>query len=102
MQKARIKLTGTDPKKLDEICRQIKEIAQKVGVEVSGPIPLPTKHLVVVTRKAPDGRGTETWDKWEMRIHKRIVEVVPNERVMRQIMRIHIPEGVNIEIVFKT
>ena len=30
-QKARISLTGTDPKKLDEVCNQIKMIAERTG-----------------------------------------------------------------------
>ncbi len=98
MQRARIKLSGTDQKVLDEISRQIKEIAVRTGVKVSGPIPLPTKKLKVTTRKAPDGEGTMTWERWEMRIHKRVVDLGVDERAMRQIMRIHVPEGINIEI----
>ena len=38
-------------------------------------IPLPTRRLVVPCRKSPDGEGSETWDHWEMRIHKRLLEV---------------------------
>lgn len=61
-QKARISLTGTDPKKLDEVCTQIKMIAERTGIAYSGPIPLPTKRLRVPCRKSPDGEGSETWD----------------------------------------
>ncbi|MFQ6020750.1 MAG: 30S ribosomal protein S10, partial [Candidatus Aenigmatarchaeota archaeon] len=43
MQKARIKLTSTDPKKLDEVCSELKTITEKFGVAMHGPIPLPTK-----------------------------------------------------------
>lgn len=98
MQKARIKLSGIDPTVLDEISKQIKEIALKTGVKVSGPVPLPTKKLKITTLKSPDGEGTMTWERWEMRIHKRLVDLGVDERAMRQIMRIHVPEGVNIEI----
>ncbi len=105
MQIARIKLSGADPKQLDDICRQIKEIAEKSGTSVSGPIPLPTKKLKVTTLKTPCGDGTghgnATWDKWEMRIHKRVVDVGANERALRQIMRVQIPENVQIEIDLK-
>ncbi len=34
-----------------------KKIAERTGVDLSGPIPLPTKKLVVPTRKSPDGEG---------------------------------------------
>ena len=63
MQKARIKLASTDISKLNEVCVSIKEIANKTGVEIRGPIPLPTKLLKVTTRKSPDGEGTETWER---------------------------------------
>ncbi len=101
-QKARITLTGTDAKKIDEVCSQIKKIAEKTGIKMSGPIPLPTKRLVVPIRKSPDGEGTETWDRWEMRIHKRLIELDAQERALRQLMRVQVPDGVNIEIVLKS
>ncbi len=98
MQKARIKLSGIDHKKLEEVCVQVKEIANKTGVDMSGPIPLPTKRHRVPVRKAPSGDGTETWDRWEMRVHKRLIDIPADERTMRQIMRVRVPDGVNIEI----
>mgnify|MGYP000738611184 FL=1 len=100
--KARIKLSGLNPKELDRICSQIKEIASKTGVEMSGPVPLPTKRMVVPTRKSPDGEGSETWDHWEMRIHKRLIDISADERALRQIMRIQVPRDVNIEIVLES
>ncbi|ADP77442.1 SSU ribosomal protein S10P [Methanothermus fervidus DSM 2088] len=101
MQEARIKLTGTDPKKLEYVCEQVKKIAERTGAEMSGPIPLPTKRLVVPTRKSPDGEGSATWEKWEMRIHKRLITVEADERTMRQIMKVSVPDNVNIEIELK-
>ncbi len=98
VQKARIRLAGTEPRKLDDVCDQVKKIAEKTGVDLSGPIPLPTKKLRVPTRKSPDGEGTATWERWELRIHKRLIEIDADERTMRQIMRVRVPEGVNIEI----
>ena len=100
--KARIRLSGLNPKDLDKICQQIKEIANKTGVAISGPIPLPTKRLVIPVRKAPDGEGSETYDHWEMRIHKRLIDIAADERALRQIMRIQVPKDVNIEIVLES
>ncbi|MCD6509467.1 MAG: 30S ribosomal protein S10 [Thermoprotei archaeon] len=98
VRKARIRLVSTDYKKLNEICEEIKDIAKKTGVRISGPIPLPTKRLVVVTRKAPSGEGTHTFDHWEMRLHKRLIDLDADERALRQLMRIRVPEDVHIEI----
>jgi small subunit ribosomal protein S10 len=101
-QRARISLSGTDPKKVDSVCGQIKAISQRTGVAIRGPIPLSTKHLKVPVRKSPDGEGSETWDRWEMRIHKRLIDLDADERALRQLMRIQVPDGVNIEIVLRS
>jgi small subunit ribosomal protein S10 len=99
MQKARIMLSGTSPELLDQICDQVKSIADKTGVNISGPIPLPTKKLKVPTRKSPDGEGTATWEHWEMRVHKRLIDLDADERALRQLMRIQVPRDIRIEIV---
>ena len=98
VNKARIKLSSTKPHDLNSICSEIKEIANKAGVKIKGPVPLPTKRLAVPTRKSPCGEGTNTWDRWEMRIHKRLIDVDPNERFLKRLMRIKTPEEVYIEI----
>jgi small subunit ribosomal protein S10 len=98
MQKARIKLACTEIDKINEVCQSIRDIAEKTGVEMRGPIPLPTKKLKVTTRKSPDGEGTATWERYEMRIHKRLIDLGIDERALRLVMRVHIPEGLNIEI----
>jgi len=98
VSKARIRLSSTDPKDLGSICEEIGKIAERTGVKLRGPIPLPTKRLVVPTRKSPCGEGTHTWDKLEMRIHKRLVDVDPNERFLKRLMRIKTPESVFVEI----
>jgi len=98
MQKARIKLASIDINKINEVCDYIKDITEKTGVTMRGPIPLPTKKLKVTTRKSPDGEGTSTWDRYEMRIHKRLIDLGLDERALRLVMRVPIPEGLNIEI----
>jgi len=104
MNMARIKLTGRDPVQLDDICKEIRDIADRLGTAVSGPVPLPTKKLRVPVMRTPCGDGMHrggggsNWETWEMRIHKRLLDVGANERVLRQITRIRIPREVNIEI----
>jgi len=101
VQKARIRLSSTDPRKLLDVCEQVKAIVARTGVHMSGPIPLPTKVLKVHTRKSPCGEGTATWDHWQLRIHKRLIDLEADERTMRQIMRIRVPDEVFIEITIK-
>ncbi len=97
-RRARIKLTSTDAVKLQDVCDEIKDIAKRIGVKLVGPIPLPTKKLVVPTRRTPCGDGSNTWDRFEMRVHKRLIEIDARDRVMRSIMRIRVPNEVYIEM----
>jgi len=101
-QSARIKLTSTNLENLEAVCREIKGIVEKTGVRMKGPIPLPTKRLRVVTRKAPSGQGSHTFDKWEMRIHRRLIDIDADERTMRQLTRLRIPEDVYIQLNLST
>jgi|TARA_Y100000310_G_C20233491_1_gene601356 small subunit ribosomal protein S10 len=98
MQKAKINLACPDIDKLNDISNSIIDIAKKTKTKVSGPIPLPTRKLKLTTRRTPDGEGKASWEKYEMRVHKRLIELGLDERALRLIMRVPIPEGVNIEI----
>ena len=97
-QKARIKIASTDIEKVNQVCSYINDIAEKTGVNMRGPIPLPTKKLKISTRKGPDGRGSDTYERYEMRVHKRLIDLGLDERALRLVMRVPIPEGLNIEI----
>ncbi|MBI4738475.1 30S ribosomal protein S10 [Candidatus Woesearchaeota archaeon] len=98
MQKARIKLTSSNIDKINDICSHITEIAEKTGVTIRGPIPLPTKRLKLTTRKSPCGNGKATWERYELRVHKRLIDLGLDERALRLVMRVQIPEGLKIEI----
>jgi small subunit ribosomal protein S10 len=98
MGKVRIKLLGKDSRELDELCKQIVEIAKAGGVKVSGPIPLPTKRLIIPTRRTPCGDGSDTYERWIMKIHKRLIEIEGDERILRQIIRVKVPDTVRIEM----
>lgn len=98
----RIKLTSTDLDKVERVCFEIRDIALKTGTKIRGPIPLPKRRLVLPVRKSPCGEGTHTWRKHELRVHRRLIDLfITDQRVMRQIMRIQIPEGVSVEMTVK-
>jgi len=97
-QPARVKLTSISLQKLNGVCTEIMTIGDKTGVNVKGPIPLPVKRLNVVTRKSPCGSGTATYEKWEMKIHRRIIDISADDKAMRQLMRLKIPDNVYIEL----
>ena len=95
---ARIQIASTDIDKINTVCDYIKDISSRTGVSIRGPIPLPTKKLKITTRKTPCGNGKASFDRYEMRIHKRLIDLGVDERSLRLVMRVPIPEGLNIEI----
>ena len=97
-QSARVKLVSKNLSKLTDVCDEVMSIGKKTGVKVKGPIPLPVKRLNIVTRKSPCGSGTETYEKWEMKMHRRIIDINADDKAIRQLMRLRIPDNVYIEL----
>ena len=71
----RLTLTSTRCAKMESYCADFKGKAAENKLKFKGPVRMPTKKLRITTRKAPCGEGTNTWDRFEMRIHKRIMDV---------------------------
>lgn len=101
MQKARINLASTYIDRLNEIIDSIKDISEKTKTKMRGPIPLPTQTLKITTRKSPCGDGKASFDNFELRIHKRLIDLGVDERALRLVMRVPIPDGVSIEMEIK-
>lgn len=97
-QKLKIKLKAYDHKVIDSACRQIVEIAQRLGVKMIGPVPLPTEiHRFTVNRSTFVHKDAR--DQFEMRIHKRLIEVLnPNQRFISSLQELTLPSGVEIEV----
>jgi small subunit ribosomal protein S10 len=98
MPTARIKLYGTELNQLNEVIDQIKDIAEKTKTKFAGPIMIPTKKLKVPVRKAPQGEGKASWENYELRIHKRMIDLAADERALHLILRVPIPTDINLEI----
>ena len=97
-KQARIKLISNDLEKINKFINNSKQIMEKLGLSLKGPIPLPTKKLKINVRKSPCGDGKSSFERHEMRIHKRIIEFGMDDRAFRQIVKISIPVGLNIEL----
>jgi small subunit ribosomal protein S10 len=99
MAKARVKLFSHKLDELNEFIKRAREIADKLGIKLIGPIPLKTKRLKITTRKSPDGEGKYSQDRFEMRIHKRIIEFpITNDRMLRSVMKIPITKNIKLEL----
>eukprot|EP00916_Digyalum_oweni_P020615 GHVL01034346.1.p1 GENE.GHVL01034346.1~~GHVL01034346.1.p1 ORF type:complete len:116 (-),score=12.37 GHVL01034346.1:524-871(-) len=94
----RVTLTATNVKSVEKVCGKLIDIVKKMGLNVKGPTRAPTKTLRITSRKAPNGEGTNTWDRWEMRIHKRWIDIDSPQSAITQITKIDIEPGVDIEV----
>ena len=97
-QRLRIKIRAYDSKIIDQSARQIVETAERQGVEVVGPVPLPTQiHKYTVNRSSFVHKDSR--EQYEMRVHKRLIDIYnPNSRVIDAMMNLNLPAGVDVEI----
>lgn len=100
------------------MCTDLIVGAKGKGLVPKGPVRIPTKVLHVTCRKTPCGEGmlppsdryafrmslsllgSKTWDRFEMRIHKRLIDLRSPADVVKQITSISIEPGVEGISVF--
>ena len=97
--KARIRLESDDQGSLDFVVNQIKAMAKVLNMKINGPIPLPSKKLTVTVRRTPCGDGSDTYERWQKRISRRILEVAGDNKSLRQLLRIKVPDNVYVKII---
>lgn len=93
-QRIRITLSSRNVKSLEKVCTDLISGANEKNLSIKGPVRMPTKVLRVTTRKSPCGEGTNTWDRFEMRIHKRLIDIRSSTDIVKQITSISIEPGV--------
>ena len=98
IQKVRIRLKAYDHQLIDQAAEKIVETAKRTGVEVSGPIPLPTEKKVVTILRAVH-KYKDSREQFERRTHKRLIDILePNQKTMEALQNLDMPAGVDIEI----
>lgn len=88
--KIRITLTSRNVKSLEKVCADLIQKAKDEEIQVKGPVRMPTKTLRITTRKTPCGEGSKTWDRFQMRIHKRVVDLHSKSEIVKQITSIRL------------
>ena len=101
VHRIRITLTSRNVKNLEKVCADLIRGAKEKRLKVKGPVRLPTKTLRITTRKSPCGEGTNTWDRWEMRVHKRVIDLYSPPETVKQITSIAIEPDVDVEVVLQ-
>ena len=78
-QSIRIRLKAFDHEIIDQSTRKIVETVTRTNATVRGPIPLPTdKHRYTVIRGPHIDKDSR--EHFEMRVHKRLIDIVDPER----------------------
>eukprot|EP00462_Mataza_sp_D1_P002477 CAMPEP_0175101022 /NCGR_PEP_ID=MMETSP0086_2-20121207/7512_1 /TAXON_ID=136419 /ORGANISM="Unknown Unknown, Strain D1" /LENGTH=123 /DNA_ID=CAMNT_0016375399 /DNA_START=179 /DNA_END=550 /DNA_ORIENTATION=+ len=98
VHKIRITLSSRKVKALEAVCATLIKGAKEKRLKTQGPVRMPTKTLRLTVRKSPCGEGTNTWDRWEMRVHKRIIDLHSPSEIVRQITAIAIDPAVEVEV----
>merc|ERR1712002_353393 len=84
VHRIRITLTSRNVKSLEKVCGDLIKGAKEKTLKVKGPVRMPTKTLRITTRKTPCGEGSKTWDKFQMRIHKRVIDLHSPSEIVKQ------------------
>ena len=97
-EKIRIRLKAYDHQVIDQAAEKIVETAKRTGVEVSGPIPLPTEKEIVTILRAVH-KYKDSREQFERRTHKRLIDIIgPTQKTVEALMSLELPAGVEIEI----
>ncbi|KAG6890080.1 hypothetical protein C0995_012029 [Termitomyces sp. Mi166 len=98
IHKIRITLTSSNVKNLEKFSNDLINRAKDKQLRVKGPVRLPTKVLKVTMRKTPCGEGSKTWDCFEMKVHKRLIDLHSSSEIVKQITSISLEPGVEVEV----
>ncbi len=96
-QKMRIRLKSYDHTLIDQSASKIVETAKRTGAKVSGPIPLPTKKEIITILRAVH-KYKDSREQFEMRTHKRLIDVEPTAKTIEALKRLDLPAGVEIDM----
>ena len=99
IQRIRMTLRGREIKPLEHACSEIISRAKQQGYKTRGVVRIPTKVLTVTTRRSPCGNGTNTYDRFEMRIHKRVIDIYCPSSVVKEITNFRIDTGVDVNLI---
>ena len=98
IHKIRITLSSRNPKALEKVSSDLMARANDQKIKVRGPVRLPTRTLRITTRQSPCGNGSNTWDRFQMRIYKRLIDLYSTQEVVQHITKIDIEAGVEVEV----
>ncbi|XP_004407117.1 PREDICTED: uncharacterized protein LOC101376744 [Odobenus rosmarus divergens] len=98
IHRIKITLTSCNIKSLEKVCAALIRGTKEKNLKVKGPALMPTKTLRITTRKTLHDEGSKTWDHFQMRIHKRLIDLYSPSEIGKQITSISIEPEVEVEV----
>ncbi len=96
-QKVRVRLRGYDIELVDQAAKSIVNAVRKTGAKFSGPIPLPTKiNKYTILRSV--NVNIKSREQFEMRTHKRLIDIEPVDGTLESMMKLELAAGVDVDI----
>ena len=80
------------------MCSEIIKKAKELNYIVQGPKRMPNKILRITTRKTPCGEGSDTWDRFQLRIHKRVLDIHCPLSKIKAITELKTPPDINFTV----
>ena len=99
-QKIRIHLKAFDHRLIDQSAREIVETAKRTGAQINGPIPLPTRIERITLLVSPHV-DKNSRDQYEIRTHKRLIDILATDKTVDALMRLDLSAGVDVQISLK-
>ena len=97
----RIILRAYDHRLIDSSCANIVDQARKMGFQVSGPVPLPTKKEIITILRSVH-KHKDSREQFEQRTHKRLIDVInPTPKFIETASKITVPAGVDMTVKMK-
>lgn len=94
----RVKIKAYDHRVIDQSARKIVETAERSGASVTGPVPLPTEIRKVTVNRSTF-KHKKSRDQYEMRVHKRLIDVTdPTPKTIELMTNLDLPTGVDVEV----
>ncbi|KAM5238792.1 small ribosomal subunit protein uS10-like [Ctenodactylus gundi] len=98
IHRIRITLTICNVKSLEKACADLMRGAKEKNLKVKGSVGMLTKTLRNHVRKTPCGEGSKTWDCFQMRIHKRLIDSYRPFEILKQVTSMSTEPGVEVEV----
>ncbi|XP_053435712.1 40S ribosomal protein S20-like [Nycticebus coucang] len=98
IHRIRITLTSRKVKSLEKVCADLIRGAKEKNLKVKRPVRMHTKTLRITARKSPCGEGSKTWDRFQMKIQKRLIDLHSPSEIVKQITSISIEPGVEVKV----